>query len=190
MPLRELSADSSADTLTIAWELPASPETVWAHLQNIETMSEWLGRPLTFDSRVGGEIIIDHDDSYLCRSEVLAVDGHSAELTWSFPDEPTSRVAVSVTAELPPTDRGRAPRDAEASTAEVGAAEANTSAADAPSVLVLRHAGLGDLIDSYRTGWIAHLSFFEASLAGTPLPSSQFWPLCATVDRLLERGDG
>lgn len=189
MPLRELSADSSADTLTIAWELPASPETVWAHLQNVETMSEWLGRPLTFDSRVGGEIIIDHDDSYLCRSEVLTVDGHSAELTWSFPDEPTSRVAVTVTAAAPPTDRGPAPQAAEAQNAEPRTADA-PPAANAPSVLVLRHAGLGDLIDSYRTGWIAHLSFFEASLAGTPLPSSQFWPLCATVDRLLERGDG
>lgn len=189
MPLRELSADSSANTLTIAWELPASPETVWAHLQNVETMSEWLGRPLTFDSRVGGEIIIDHADSYLCRSEVLTVDGHSAELTWSFPDEPTSRVAVTVTAAATPTDRGPAPQAAEAQNAAARTADA-PPAADAPSVLVLRHAGLGDLIDSYRTGWIAHLSFFEASLGGAPLPSSQFWPLCSTVDRLLERGDG
>lgn len=179
MPVTQLDPDRTADSLTIGWRLPAAPAAVWSHLQDVDALGEWLGRPLTFDSRVGGEIIVDHADSYLCRSEVLSIGEHSAELTWSFPDEPTSRIAVAVTgADL----GGGLGRDlgGEGSPADGGDEEA-------ASVLTLRHRGLGDLIDSYATGWLTHLSFFEASLAGTPLPWEQFWPLCETFDRLLDR---
>lgn len=219
MPVTQLDPDRSTDCLTIAWLLPASADAVWAHLQNVETISEWLGRPLVFDSRLGGEIIIDHADSYLCRSEVLAIGGqgadrdrggagdrvggdgagqeraghdgadgdrsggdaveHSAELSWSFPDEPTSRIAVTVS--TTEESEGRGPAAVPERNGTAPAAESQPSA-----MLILRHRGLGDLIDSYATGWLTHLSYFEASLAGTPLPQSQFWPLCATFDRLVE----
>lgn len=212
MPVTQLDPDRSTDCLTIAWQLPATADAVWAHLQNVEMISEWLGRPLVFDTRLGGEIIIDHADSYLCRSEVLAIgekgadeergaeeqvggdgagqeragqDGaedaveHSAELSWSFPDEPTSRIAVTVSTTEEVEDRG--PESVPEQNGTAPAAESQPSA-----MLILRHRGLGDLIDSYATGWLAHLSYFEASLAGTPLPQSQFWPLCATFDRLVE----
>lgn len=193
MPVTQLDPDRSTDCLTIAWQLPASADAVWAHLQSVETISEWLGRPLVFDTRLGGEIIIDHADSYLCRSEVLAIGGdgadggwgggdaveHSAELSWSFPDEPTSRIAVTVS--TTEESEGRGPAAVPEQNATAPAAESQPSA-----MLILRHRGLGDLIDSYATGWLAHLSYFEASLAGTPLPQSQFWPLCATFDRLVE----
>lgn len=212
MPVTQLDPDRSTDCLTIAWRLPASADAVWAHLQNVETISEWLGRPLVFDTRLGGEIIIDHADSYLCRSEVLAIGGkgadgdrvdgdrpaqeragqdgadgdrvggaaveHSAELSWSFPDEPTSRIAVAVST----TDHleGRGLDAVPEQNATAPAAESQPTA-----MLILRHRGLGDLIYSYATGWLAHLSYLEASLAGAPLPQSQFWPLCATFDRLV-----
>lgn len=207
MPVTQLDPDRSTDCLTIAWQLPASAEAVWAHLQNVDSISEWLGRPLVFDTRLGGEIIIDHADSYLCRSEVLAIGGdgaagdrsggdpagrggagqggagdaveHSAELSWSFPDEPTSRIAVAVS--TIEEAEGRAPEAVPEQNGTAPAAESEPSA-----MLILRHRGLGDLIDSYATGWLTHLSYFEASLAGTPLPQSQFWPLCATFDRLVE----
>lgn len=194
MPVIQIDPDRSADCLTIGWRLPAGADAVWAHLQDVDALSEWLGRPLTFDSRLGGEIIVDHADSYLCRSEVLAIDGHSAELTWSFPDEPTSRISVAVAAgdlsgegvEGPSAD-GTSTSGTSADGTSASGRSADGGDEKAPSVLTLRHLGLGDLIDSYATGWLTHLSFFEASLAGTPLPWEQFWPLCETFDRLLNR---
>lgn len=185
MPVTQLDPDRTADSLTIGWRLPAAPAAVWSHLQDVDALGEWLGRPLTFDSRVGGEIIVDHADSYLCRSEVLSIGEYSAELTWSFPDEPTSRIAVAVTAGDPGRDLGGEGSSAEGASASGRSADGGDE--EAASVLTLRHRGLGDLIDSYATGWLAHLSFFEASLAGTPLPWEQFWPLCETFDRLLDR---
>lgn len=169
MPLRRLDVNLPDDALTVSWELPHPRETVWSHLQNPETLREWLGRPLVFDTRIGGEIIIDHADDYLCRSEVLSVSEFESALSWTFPDEPSSRISLSLSA-ADPTER----------TEDVEVAAENAT------VLTLEHFGLGPLIESYATGWLTHLTFFEASLNGTPLPDSQFWPLCATVDRLIE----
>lgn len=155
--------DRSADVLTIEWSLPRSPSLVWRHLKDPDKLDEWLGRPLSFDARVGGEIVVDHDDGYLCRSEILSSPRpHCAELSWEFPDEPATRLWLS--------------------TFEV----ADVTGQHESTTLVLKHMGLGSLIDSYVSGWMTHLTYFEASLSGTPLPSGQFWSLCATYAHLHE----
>ncbi|RAE63533.1 hypothetical protein DN540_34290, partial [Burkholderia multivorans] len=76
MPVIQIDPDRSADCLTIGWRLPAGADAVWAHLQDVDALSEWPGRPLTFDSRLGGEIIGDPADSYPCRLGVLSIHGH------------------------------------------------------------------------------------------------------------------
>lgn len=172
--LTSTHVDRTADVLTIEWSLLHAQSSAWRHLTDAETVHEWLGQPKTFDARVGGEIIVDHDDGYLCRSNVLSAthDGPShtstAELSWEFPDEPPSRQSLST---FDTDDRAR-----------------NTSIG-AASALVLQHSGLGELIDSYAHGWLTHLIYFEASLSGPPLPPSQFWPLFATFEQLRAPAD-
>lgn len=203
MPLRGIEIDRVADSLTVAWALPSAPTDVWRHLQNVESLDEWLGRPLVFSTEVGGEIIIDHADSYLCRSEILTIDDFAVEATWSFPDEPTTRIAIQLaeaTADCSNEADGfastevtteaidqTASKTADETVTEAAAADGAPARDEAESstTLVLRHDGLGSLIDSYATGWCTHLTFFEASLAGVPIPGSQFWPLCTTFDQLL-----
>lgn len=169
MPLQRIDVNLPDDALTVSWELPHPRQTVWRHLQNPETLTEWLGRPLVFDTRIGGEIIIDHADDYLCRSEVLSFTEFESALSWKFPDEPSSRISLRLTT----AESAERPENAEVSM-------------ETATILTLGHLGLGPLIDSYATGWLTHLTFFESSLNGSPLPSSQFWPLCTTVDRLIE----
>lgn len=173
--LTSAHVDRPADVLTIEWSLPHAQSSAWRHLTDAETVHEWLGQPETFDARVGGEIVVDHDDGYLCRSKILSVthdDGPSrtstAELSWEFPDEPPSRLSLST---FDTDDR--------AGNTSIGAA----------SALVLQHSGLGEFIDSYAHGWLTHLIYFEASLSGPPLPPSQFWPLFATFEQLRAPAD-
>lgn len=174
--LTNCHVDRPGDVVTIGWSLPQTQSSVSTHLSSPENLHEWLGRPTTFDARVGGEIIVDHDDGYLCHSEVLSVahgDGPSnagsVELSWKFPDEPPSRVSLRIF-----------------DTVSGSADDTNQH----PSTgLVLEHFGLGTLIDSYVAGWLTHLTYFEASLEGRPLPAGQFWALCATFEHLRDSAD-
>lgn len=165
MPLHAVTADQSADTLTVEWSLSAAPLTVWRHLADPERIGEWLGDPITFDTKRGGMIEISHgggaraDDGkgLICSSEVLSLRaGRSIAATWQFPDEPLTLVSL------------------------------HTSAADddETSILTLHHSGLGGLKDSYRPGWLTHLSYFEASLDGHRLPDDEFWHLHDTFARM------
>ncbi len=169
--------DRPGDVLTIEWSLGYAQSSVWKHLTDPKTLNEWLGRPMTFDARAGGEIIVDHDDGYLCRSEVLSVShdhgtshASSVELSWEFPDEPPSRLSLRV------FDSDSGVDDGTGHTPITG--------------LLLQHYGLGSLIDSYVAGWLTHLTYFEASLGATPLPPGQFWALCATLERLRASANG
>lgn len=169
--LTSCHVDRPGDVLTIEWSLLHAGSSVWKHLTNTETLHEWLGQPKTFNARVGGEIIVDHDDGYFCRSEVLSVthvgQPHAirVEMSWEFPDEPSSRLSLRTF----DTDDG---------------ADTGTAGIKAASTLVIQHSGLETLIDSYLAGWLTHLTYFEASLSGTPLPPRQFWSLCATFEQL------
>lgn len=86
------------------------------------------------------------------------VEHSTLEITWEFPDEPPSAVAVAL-----------------------------DEAADGGTGLRLVHRGLGDLAASYRDGWCVHLSYLEAAALGTPLPASMFWRLHATIAQLARR---
>lgn len=174
--LTNFHVDRPADVLTIGWSLPQAQPSVWTHLTTPENLHEWLGRPTTFEARVGGEIIVDHDDGYLCRSEVLSAvpyDGpshtSSVELSWEFPDELPSRLSLRIF----DTDDG--PDEGNRHSSSTG--------------LDLQHFGLGTLIDSYLAGWLTHLTYFEASLGATPLPPRRFWDLCATFEQLRASAD-
>lgn len=105
----------------------------------------------------GSEVRIDHGDGYICDSVILALDAEACHvrLTWKFPDEPETVLSLTV----------------------------QESAAG--SQLVLHHEGLGDLRDSYESGWLTHLSYLEASLQGQPLPPGQFWNLHGTFTAVL-----
>lgn len=154
MPLQQREIDEAQDTLTIAWSLAKPASAVWTHLTDPARLTEWLGDPQTFDARPGGEIRIDHGDGYVCRSIVKRVEpaDYLFGVTWQFPDEHPTLVEVRI-----------------------------QPSADATSVLTLRHYDLGELRDSYADGWVTHLTFFEASLNGTPLPVTEFWNLHATI---------
>lgn len=165
MPLHAVTADQSADTLSIEWSLSATPLAVWTHLADRTRIGEWLGEAIIFDTRRGGTIEIAHGRAtdpghgreLVCTSEVLSLRiGRSIAATWQFPDEPLTLVSL------------------------------HTSIVDEEtSMLTLQHSGLGPLKDSYGPGWLTHLSYFEASLDGHPLPDDEFWHLHETFARLI-----
>lgn len=157
MPLTAVS--TTADALVVTWSLPAPPESVWAGWSDPALLAQWLGRPIECDLEPGGRLVIDHGDGYLSCSTVTDVErDRRVGMTWTFPDEPESRIVI----ELRPGEAG--------------------------TELELAHRDLGSgLVDSYAPGWITHLTFLEAAVAGTPLPLAHFWQLYATVDSLLTR---
>ena len=88
--------DRSAGVLSIEWSMLHARSLVWRHLQDPGKLAEWRGQLHSFDARVGGEIVVDHDDGYLCRSETLSLSrSHSVELSWQFPDESVTRLSLS-----------------------------------------------------------------------------------------------
>lgn len=154
MPLH--SRTTVDGTLTIVWSFSVTRSDVWDCLTSVARMGEWLGHPSVFELRPAGELVVDHGDGYLCSSQVTEFEDHRRlALTWGFPDE--HRTAVAFSLQDDPT---------------------------AGSAVVLRHQHLGPLMDSYRTGWLTHLTFFEASLLGAPIPTSQFWKINATFHLL------
>jgi len=158
MPLVESAVDDGAVSLT--WRLEATAESTWRHLTSLEHLPEWLGLPRSGSFASGDTLVVDHGDGYLCTSRIGAVEpDRELDLTWQFPDEPLSRLTLTVT------------------TVPEGDATGQTH-------LALRHTGLGGLTDSYLPGWITHLTYLEGSLDGAPLPLGAFWRLYRTHERL------
>lgn len=94
-------------------------------------------------------------------SRSAVTEPHRLAMTWEFADEPESQIGI----ELRPSGAG--------------------------TVVELAHHGLGDRVGSYAPGWITHLTFLEAALAGVPIPTSHFWKLHATFESLrAARTDG
>jgi len=152
VPLTHLS---SPDHVAIAWRIDASVDRVWACLTQGEFLGQWLGRTTHGSVAADTEFVVDHGESYLCRSTVTRYDEPTRlAFTWLFPHEPES--AVSITLE---------------------------SASDGVD-LYLQHEALGALAVSYRDGWCVHLSYLEAAALGDPLPISMFWRLHGTIARL------
>lgn len=141
--------------LVITWSLSVPAQAVWAGFSDPTLLSQWLGRSTECDVRSGGRLVVNHGDGYLSRSAVIeAEEPNRLAMTWEFPDEPESQITIN----LRPFDEG--------------------------TVVELSHRGLGDRIGSYGPGWITHLTFLEAALAGVPIPTSNFWKLNATFASL------
>lgn len=153
MPLTSITTDN--DVLSISWSFAVTVESVWAGFEDREVLSQWLGRPSNWDTTPGGTLVVDHGGGYISRSVVTEADPpRRLSMSWEFPDEPGSRITVTLRPE-----------------------EAGTR-------MVLVHHDLGNLMNSYGPGWSTHLTYLEAAVSGAPLPPSQFWPLHATLERL------
>ena len=144
--------------------LAAARTTVWAGLTDPEAMTAWLGTPIVAEIRPGGSLAIDHGDGYVCQSIVHVVDGDSRlEMSWHFPDEHETNVSFDL-------------------------ADTELEKPVCSCRLTLRHSNLAALTDSYRIGWLIHLTYLEAQVLGDPIPSSQFWNLEATMRVLGDHG--
>jgi len=142
-------------TLVVAWSLSMQAQSVWAGFSQPGLLSHWLGESIECDVRPGGRLVVDHGEGYLSRSAVTeAKEPHRLVMTWDFPDEPESWISI----ELRPSDAG--------------------------TLVELTHHGLCDLVGSYGPGWITHLTFLEAAVAGVPIPRSHFWRMHSTFQSL------
>ncbi|MCC9174914.1 SRPBCC family protein [Arthrobacter sp. zg-Y179] len=156
-----LASVSTADgSLLISWTFSVPAQAVWAGFTDAALLSQWLGRPLQCDARTGGTIVVDHSGGYLSRSVITDMDEpRRLVMSWEFPEEPESRISI-----------------------RLGNTEAGTA------VMEFVHHGLGTLVDSYGPGWITHLTYLEAAVAGAAIPAAQFWPLHATFETLYTAG--
>lgn len=161
MPL--VDHDGRDRSVNLVWELGADPTTVWRHLTDVERLPEWLGRRVEGGFVPWGtDLVVDHGDGHLSRSTIMGADeGQNLTMTWEFPDEPPSTVMFVLRA---------------------GSLYGQSD--DGGTVLRLTHDDLGDLTATYLPGWITHLTFFEASLSGHPLPREMFWRLYETTEHL------
>jgi len=157
MPLVAVSPHT--DIARIAWSFAHPVEAVWAALTEPDAIAQWLGAVEECDVRPGGTLVVDHGEGVRSRSAVVeATPPHRLTMTWDFPDEPASHVAITL------------------------------RASEERTVLELVHSELAELAESYRIGWITHLTYLEAVAGGVPLPASQFWSLHATLQRGLTGG--
>lgn len=154
MPL--LHRTDQAVTLRIGWRIDVDIDEVWTCLTDAARLPQWLGTPVVHELEQGGRLVVDHGDGYRCTSRITALEpGTHLAMTWQFPDEPATAIAISLV-------------------------EAGTGC-----VVELVHSDLGALLGSYTAGWLVHLTYLEAAAAGTPLPTGQFWNLHATTSVLL-----
>lgn len=140
--------------MRLAWSIDAPVATAWEGLTAPSALERWLGRVVAGDVAAGASFVVDHGEGYLCESTVTSrVLERELAYSWTFPEEPPTQVSWTLRA------------DGEA------------------TVLLLAHRNLGELTDSYRPGWMAHLTFLEAWCLGGPLPERMFWPLHSTFVR-------
>lgn len=155
MPLSSLAI--AAGAVHITWQLQVGSVRAWDHLTNDDALPTWLGEARGAELRVGGQVVVDHGDGYLCESRVTMLEpGSRLVATWRFPDEPESLISLLLTAETGGED----------------------------CQLVLSHSHLDDLTSSYAPGWLTHLTYLDASLAGNPLPRREFWRIHHTLASL------
>ncbi len=159
MPLTSLMI--AAGAVHIVWSLRADPARVWSHLTDSENFQAWLGTLQIAEFEEGGRVVVDHGDGYVCDSTITLFEpGQRFTMTWEFPDEPESGVSVLVAA-----------------------------TGDDETLFVLSHTDLADLTASYAPGWLTHLTYFEGSLEGNPLPPEQFWRIHQSLTSLCVRHD-
>jgi len=151
--------DESVD-VSLTWRIEVPRARVWQCLTDADLLSQWLGELVGGAIEADSNFEVDHGDNYCCRSKVMTcAEPSRLDLTWQFPDEPASIVALEL------------------------------DESDGVTELRLSHRALGDLAESYRDGWCVHLSYLEAAALGTPLPPSMFWRLHSTMAQLNVRRD-
>ena len=139
----------------MTWSIDPSAEALWACLTAPSHLSLWLGELVAGSVSAGQSFTIDHGEGYRCTSRVIAFEPtRLLKYSWSFPDEPVSEVSWSLS---PEEDSTR---------------------------LLLTHTGLENLVTSYLSGWMTHLTFLEAATLGSPLPISLFWRIHGTITHL------
>lgn len=149
------SLDTGPSTLVIEWDIHAPQEQVWQVLTTPNLLAEWLGTLTSGEVTANSSFTVEHGEGYHCESTVIASETPKTLIySWEFPDEPCTNVSWTLTA------------------------------MDDETTLRLTHSNLVELTDSYRDGWITHLTFLEASALGDPLPWSAFWPLHSTIQQL------
>ena len=130
-----------ADRLAVRFErrYASTPAEVWAAVTEPERIGRWLAPVTLLDDR---RYRLDFGDDHVTLGDVVECDAPRAlTVTWDFPGEPPSRVAV----QLHPDGDG--------------------------TVLVLDHTRLPhDQGAQYGAGWEAHLATLEAQLTGAPQP--------------------
>jgi uncharacterized protein YndB with AHSA1/START domain len=152
-----IKIDETGD-VSLTWRIEVPRIRVWQCLTDPDLTRQWLGEVISGEVRAGSDFAVDHGDGYVCRSTVMSwAEPSRLDFTWHFPDEPASEVDLEL------------------------------EESDGSTDLRLTHSDLGDLRESYRTGWCVHLSYLEAAAHGTPLPPSMFWRLHATVVRISRR---
>ena len=153
MSLREIAGNDH--TLVLTWQVACDLGKTWAALTDPGSVAQWLGTVIEGDLGTADHVVIDHGDGYLCRSALRHRDRPRAiEFTWSFPDEPTSTVKITL------------------------------EEVEDETTVRLVHEGLGPLLPSYRVGWCVHLTYLEAVVMGQPLPPAMFWKLHETLTKL------
>ncbi len=137
------------------WDIHAPQEQVWQVLTTPNLLAEWLGTLTCGEVTANSSFMVEHGEGYRCESTVIESKVHeNLTYSWKFSDEPRTNVSWTLTATGDET------------------------------TLRLTHSGLGELTDSYRNGWITHLTFLEASALGAPLPWTTFWSLHSTIQHL------
>lgn len=155
MPLLQIEESTNVN---LSWHIAAPRARVWQCITDAALLRHWLGDLIDGAVRAGSEFVVDHGGDYCCRSTVVTyAEPSRLDITWHFPDEPESGVALVL------------------------------DGLDGGTELRLSHSALGDLAESYRDGWCVHLSYLEATAMGTPLPASMFWPLHSTIAHLARR---
>lgn len=150
-----LRSEATNTALRLSWSIGASADAVWTCLTNPPHLRLWLGDLAEGSVAEGETFAIDHGDGYQCCSAVELYDAPRAlTYSWTFPDEHRTLVAWTLT-----------PRSSD-------------------TVLDLNHTGLDELVRSYFSGWMTHLTFLEGAAVDAPIPSTMFWPLHDTFARL------
>lgn len=149
-----VTVSADDDRVDVTWSLTVAPAHAWDGLSSARGLHRWLGELIDGEIAPNSTFTIDHGQGYPCSSTVEIFEpGLALAYSWKFPDEPYSRVEWRIE----PQDTG--------------------------TLLHLNHSGLGDLADSYRDGWLAHLIYLEGHLLDTPLPMSMLMTVASTIGR-------
>ena len=91
-----------ADDVTVErsiW-LPASPETVWAHLTEGDLVTDWMGGETRLDPKPGGTIRLEPDDGAVVWGTVEVVEpGRRLQWSWRTDDGLPTEVEIAIESE-------------------------------------------------------------------------------------------